>query len=158
MDLTLLHPKLVHVPMALAVLMPLVMTGVLVMWRRGLVPRAAWGLAVALQAILVLSAAASLKTGEIDEDHVEDRVPKAALDRHEDAAEVFVWAGAAVLALAAAALFTRTAGASQAIALAATVGTVVVFGLGYRVGEAGGALVYQHGAACPDVAGVGPAH
>jgi hypothetical protein len=34
-----------------------------------------------------------------------------------------------------------------AAAAAAFLGTLLVFGLGYRTGEAGGRLVYQHGAA-----------
>jgi hypothetical protein len=33
------------------------------------------------------------------------------------------------------------------VALAATLGTLIVLGLGYRTGEAGGALVYRQGAA-----------
>jgi hypothetical protein len=32
-------------------------------------------------------------------------------------------------------------------AAAATLGTLLVLGLGYRTGQAGGSLVYQHGAA-----------
>jgi hypothetical protein len=35
----------------------------------------------------------------------------------------------------------------QAALLGALLGTLIVLGLGYRAGEAGGKLVYQHGAA-----------
>jgi hypothetical protein len=47
--------------------------------------------------------------------------------------------------LLAAALKSRRAGLPTAAA--ATVGTLLVLGLGYRTGQAGGSLVYEHGAA-----------
>jgi hypothetical protein len=50
-----------------------------------------------------------------------------------------------LLALASAAV--RKEAHARRIAAAATLGTLVVIGLGYRVGDAGGRLVYQHGAA-----------
>ena len=62
-----LHPKFVHLPIALAVLMPLVMTGVIAAWRRGALPRRARWMAVAVQAVLALSTVAALRSGEADE-------------------------------------------------------------------------------------------
>lgn len=77
--------------------------------------------------------------------------PKQALEisveTHEEAAEAFVWASAAVLLLMALPLALPDGRGRQAASLGALLGTLIVFGLGYRVGETGGKLVYQHGAA-----------
>ncbi len=68
------------------------------------------------------------------------------IEAHEERAEAFVWAGAVVLA-GAAALLVVPASAVPGIAAAVVAGTLVVAGLGLWTGEAGGALVYTHGAA-----------
>lgn len=147
MEALLFHPKLIHVPMALAVLMPLVAGGLLLAWWRRWLPWRGWTVAIALQAILLGSGILALRTGEAQEHRVEQVVPEAAIEQHEEAAEAFVWASGGVLAvmLLAGALGSRRAGLP--LAAAATLGTLVVTGLGYRTGEAGGRLVYQHGAA-----------
>jgi hypothetical protein len=147
MDLVPLHPKLVHVPIALAILMPLVTGGLLIAWWRGALPRRTWIIAVLLQGILVASGVAASRSGEQDEERVEALVPEAAIDAHEDAAEAFVAASAIVLFFALAALAVPRERIARWIAGAASVGTLVVLLLGYRTGEAGGRLVYQHGAA-----------
>ena len=152
MDALFFHPKLVHVPIALGVLMPLVSGGLLLAWWRAWLPRRGWLVAVALQATLLVSGVMALRSGQAEEERVEDVVAERLIEAHEEAAEVFVWASGGVLALMllAAALGSRRS--AFPLASAATLGAVVVFGLGYRTGEAGGALVYQHGAAQAHVA------
>ena len=54
---------------------------------------------------------------------------------------------AAVLLLMALPLAIPNGRARQAMLLGAFLGTLVNFGFGYRAGEAGGKLVYEHGAA-----------
>lgn len=146
MDAMPLHPKLVHLPIALAILMPLLSGGLLLAWLRDLLPRRAWIVAVALQAVLVLASFAAMRTGEQDEETVEAVVAEAAIEAHEEAAEVFTWTAAGVLVLFAAGALLPV-GAARAAAGAATAATLVVLFLGYRVGQAGGSLVYEHGAA-----------
>ena len=147
MDALLFHPKLVHVPMALGVLMPLIAGGLLLAWWRKWLPRRGWFIAVALQAILLGSGVLALRTGEAEEHRVESVVAERFIEEHEEAAELFVWASGIVLAvmLLAAALGARRSGLPTAAA--ATLGTLLVLGAGYRTGQAGGDLVYQHGAA-----------
>ncbi len=147
MDALLFHPKVVHVPLALGVLMPLVSGALLLGWWRGWLPHRVWVLAIALQGILVGSGLLALRTGEAESDRVERVVAEPIVEAHEEAAEAFVWAGGAVLALmiGAGALARRAVGLPAAAA--ATLGTVLVLALGYRTGEAGGGLVYRHGAA-----------
>lgn len=147
MDALLFHPKVVHLPMALGLLMPLVSAGLWLAWWRAWLPWRSWFLAVALQALLVGSGFVVLQTGETEEERVEQVVPERVIEVHERAAEAFVWAsaGALVAMLVAASRGTRRFGLSTAGV--ATLGTLVVLGLGYRTGQAGGSLVYEHGAA-----------
>ena len=147
MDALFFHPKLVHMPIALGVLMPVLATGFVVAWWRGLLPARSWVVVVALQGLLVLSGIAGLQSGEVEEDRVERFVPEQFIDAHEEAAEAFVVASGVVFALM---LLSSILGAQRYglhTALIATAGTLVVLGLGYRTGQAGGNLVYQHGAA-----------
>ena len=146
MDTLPLHPKLVHLPIALAVLMPLITSGLLVAWWRGWFQKRTWAVAVALQAVLLLSGVLAMSTGEVDEDRVERIVPKNAIHAHEEAGEVFVWGSGLVLVLSFLPLLLRSPRLARITGLATVAGTFVVLGLGYRVGEAGGALVYRHGA------------
>ncbi len=142
-----LHPKLVHLPMALAVLMPLVSGGVLFAILRSAVRPRAWILAIACQALLFVTALFAQRSGSADEERVERAVPESAIEEHEEAAEVFVLGAGLVLGLSLLPLFLRSRGPrllAQGLSIA---GTVVVLGLGWKVGEAGGALVYRHGAA-----------
>ncbi len=155
-DNLLFHPKVVHLPIALGVLMPLFAAGLAVAWWRKWLPPRAWLLAVALQGVLVLSGVVALSSGEREEDRVEAVVAESLIETHEEAAEVFVWASGGVFAimLLSAALLRRPSG--LAMAAAATLGTIVVLGLGYRTGQAGGELVYEHGAASAYVGPSGP--
>lgn len=147
MDLLPLHPKLVHLPMALAVLMPLLSAGLWLAWWRAWLPRRAWVVAAAFQAILVASGVAALRSGEADEERVERVVAEQRIEAHEAAAEAFVVASAVVLVLAIGVLLIRHEAGARAVAAIAAAGTIAVFALGYRTGEAGGRLVYQDGAA-----------
>src|SRR5687767_5791895 len=126
MDSLFFHPKVVHLPMALGVLMPLIAAGLLLSWWRNWLPGRAWLVAVTLQAVLVASGVAALRSGEADEQRVEAVMADQFIKKHEEAAETFVVASAAVLAVMvlAAALMTRRPG--RLLALTATAGTLVV--------------------------------
>ena len=54
-----LHPRLVHLPIALSVLMPLVTSGLLLAWWRGWLPRRAWVVAVVACVVAVLALVAA---------------------------------------------------------------------------------------------------
>ena len=147
MDTLFFHPKLVHVPMALGVLMPVIAGGLLLAWRRQWLPAHAWFVAIALQTLLFGSGLLAMRSGEAEEERVESVVAERFIEAHEEAAEQFVWASGGVLALMLLAGALRSHRSGVPTAAAATLGTLLVLGLGYRTGEAGGSLVYQHGAA-----------
>src|SRR5688500_15819798 len=99
MDALLFHPSLVHIPMALGILMPLIAGALFLAWWRGWLPRRAWLLAIGLQAILVGVGILAMRSGEAEEDRVERVVAKEHIDAHEEAAEGFVWTSGGVLAV-----------------------------------------------------------
>lgn len=140
-----LHPAVVHLPVAIAVLVPIVAVTALVFIRRGARTRTAWGVTVALLAALLLSGWVSLKTGEQQEERVEEVVADRSIHTHEEAAELFLVTTAAVLALSLAGLAGGRVG--QAGRWVATLGTIGILGAGWNVGHTGGMLVYRDGAA-----------
>jgi uncharacterized membrane protein len=140
-----LHPAVVHLPIAFAVLLPLFAVGALWFIRRGSRPRAAWGVFVAMSAALVASAWVSLQTGEQQEERVENVVAERSMHQHEEAADLFFATSASVLIVALGGLVGGRIG--QAGRWLATAGTVAVLTSGWNAGHSGGMLVYRDGAA-----------
>ena len=141
------HPKLVHLPMALGALMPLVAFAIALAWWRGWLPSKTWWLAVGLQLVLVGSSVVALRSGEREEERVEHVVGEARIAAHEEAAKAFTGATAFVLVMMLTAAAAHTKRAGLPLALGASMATLAVLGLGIRTGGAGGRLVYEHGAA-----------
>ena len=142
-----LHPKLVHLPLGLSVILPLIALVLLVAWWRGWVKPSCWRLVIGLQLVLVASAFFAMETGEEEEELVEEVVAERYIEPHEEAAELFFWATVVVLGLAFAGAVLPGQRARQLVALATVAGTFAVLALGIRTGQAGGELVYRHGAA-----------
>lgn len=143
-----LHPMIVHLPLALAVLMPLLAAGAFLAWWREWLPgRRVWVIALTLQAMLLATGIAALRSGEAEEDRVESVVGESILETHEEAAEVFVTATAVVLCLFVVPLVLPAEGLRRGAAAMAAVATLVVAALAVSTGKAGGELVYRHGAA-----------
>jgi len=140
-----LHPAIVHLPIALAVLLPLASGAFALAVARGWLPLRSWVLVVALHALLVGATWAALETGESEEERVERVVPEAAIETHEERAELFLWLSVGALAVSGAGLLGGTAGAA-ARGLAVAAGLALLGG-GMRGGHSGGELVYVHGAA-----------
>ena len=147
MDTLFFHPKLVHLPIALAVLMPFISAALCLAWWRQWLPARAFFIAVVLQGVLVASGLLAEESGENDEERVERIVPEALIEAHAEAAETFVAASGVAFAVLLAAALAGRRRAGLPLALAGVATTCVVLWLGVRVGEAGGALVYEHGAA-----------
>jgi uncharacterized membrane protein len=141
-----LHPAIVHLPLGLAFIMPAVALGFAwALWTGRIRPRA-WVTIAALQAVLLGAGLVAMNTGEREEERVESVVPDAALERHEEYAEQFVWATGLTLGLALLVLALPRPGTARALAAGVVVGTCLVAALAIRVGHAGGQLVYVHNA------------
>lgn len=141
-----LHPVIVHLPMALAVLIPLLAFGLLLAVRKSWLPQRSFWIVVALQAALVGGGLVALQSGEADEERVERVVSEPALEAHEHAAQRFELAAALVLVLMTGSMLVRRASLRQAGAVAGAVGSLAVAALGVDVGHKGGRLVYAEGA------------
>lgn len=150
-----LHPAVVHLPIAFAVILPLFAIGALWFIRRGARQRAAWGIFVAMSAALVASAWVSLQTGEQQEERVEDVVSERSIHQHEEAADLFLAVSAGLLVVATGGLVGGRIG--QASRVLATAGTVAVLAAGWNVGHSGGMLVYRDGAGSAYTQARGPA-
>jgi len=142
-----IHPAIVHVPIGLAVVAPFVALWGLVVFLRGRPARQIWSLAAFLQVLVTIGGVAALRTGEAEEERVEDVVPELAIETHEARAERFVWTagGAALTAVAAAA--APAGPLAPVTAVAATLASGVTAAGALWVGHSGGELVYRHGAA-----------
>jgi len=140
------HPVLVHVPLGLAAVFPAIALGLTVALWRGVLTRRAWVVAIALQALILAGGFAALKTGEKEEDRVEDIVGERHVKRHEERAEAFLWAAGVTLALSGTVVVLGP-GAAVTAAGVTTVASLVTLGFAYRVGHSGGELVYKYGAA-----------
>ncbi len=140
-----LHPAVVHLPIALAVLLPVFAVGALWVIRRGARPLRAWGVATAMFAALSLSSWLAVETGEQAGEQVESVVADTPIETHEAAAEAFLTLSLIVLGVAAMGLRSgRVGGVARVLG---TAGAVALLGAGWRVGHSGGALVYRYGAA-----------
>jgi uncharacterized membrane protein len=140
-----LHPAIVHFPIVLAFLLPVAVIGAIIALRRGVRARFAWGVVTALALALFASAFVSLKTGEAQEEAVEDVLTsEQPMHAHEEAAERFLALAGLTLALAPLGLlkgrFGQTGRAVFAVSALALLPAV------YSVGHSGGKLVYQYGA------------
>jgi uncharacterized membrane protein len=140
-----LHPALVHLPIAFAVLAPLFAAAVALAIRAGALPRRLWASVVLFQALLAGAAWVGVETGEREEERVERVVAHRHIEAHEEAAERFLWAAVATFLISGTGLLGGSAGgAGRLVTVLAAAG---VLAGGVVVGHSGGELVYVHGAA-----------
>jgi len=150
-----LHPIVVHFPVVLSILLPVVAVGSLWAIHRGARPLRAWGVAIAVAAALTLSAFVAVETGEDQEERVEKVVAEARIDEHADAGEALYFVSIGVLAVLALGLMPGDKG--RIVRYVGAVGTLTVAAAAFKVGMTGGDLVYKYNAASvyamPDSAG-----
>lgn len=149
-----LHPAVVHFPIVLAILAPLFALGAFWAIRRGADTRRAWAIPTAILAALALSAFVATRTGEGEEERVEDVLAsEGPIHSHEESAEVFLIATAVVLGISLVGLVRGPVGkAGRAVG---ALGTLALVGIGANVGHTGGELVYRYGAASAYTGGTG---
>jgi len=141
-----LHPAVVHLPLGLAILMPLLALVFTLAWWKGWSSRRGWALVFGLQLLLVGAGLFVKQTGERENRNARRVLVRGTVRPHSKAADLFVLASGATLVIAGLGLVLRERQARWAAA-AATVATFVVAGIAVRVGHLGGELVYVKGAA-----------
>ncbi len=139
------HPALVHIPLGLAFVLPIVIAFLLECMRRGWMPQRTWLIVVTLEALLVGSILIAKEFGEEDEGTALAVVPQEAMELHEERADLLSALAAVAAGAAALGLFSGRLGAwARLITLALS---LAVLASAILVGKSGGDLVYRHGAA-----------
>ena len=132
-------------PLALAVLLPFVVIGALIAIRFGSPAKLAWSLPVIMMVVLAGSTIVAVETGEDEEEVVEDVIDHDIIHEHEERAELFRNLSLLTLMIGFAGFVKGKVGA---FGRGAVTGLVFLLAfLGWRTGESGGELVYEHGAA-----------
>lgn len=150
-----LHPALIHFPLVLGLLLPVIAVATLWAIRRGAGAARAWSIMVAAAVALAAGSWVAVETGEREEERVERVVPAGALERHEEAGERSLLLSGLLAALTATGLLGGRVG--RTARLGATIGALALAGAAVQVGHSGGDLVYRHGAASVYTAGPGAA-
>lgn len=140
-----LHPAVVHFPVVLAFLLPVLVGGALWAIHRGAKPQYAWAFPIVGVVGLVVSAWVAVQTGGADSERVERIVSEMAIEGHEEMAEAFLAVSAGVVVVALLGLVKGIAG--RVARILTGVGALVLLALVARVGHSGGQLVYRYGAA-----------
>jgi len=138
---------MVHLPLALAFVAPFI--AFVFSWAlwKGRSQSRAWIVIVALQALLLVSALVAKNFGEREEDRLKSKLPEAALERHDEAANVFLGASGFTLAAAVLVMVWRRPGALKPLTTVTIVGSVLAAGAAVFAGYTGGELIYVHNAA-----------
>ena len=145
MHVSLSHAAIVHVPLGLAVVMPIVAAGLTLAIWRGRLPRSAFAVVTALQLVVVWGGLVAIWLGHGDAELAERVAPERAVEVHEEAAETFEWVAVGVLVAAAGALVVPARGV-PALGALVTAGALAAAALGVNAGAKGGELVFRHGA------------
>ena len=141
-----LHPLIVHFPIALTFILPILILFFAYMIKNKKMSHLAWLVIIGLQVATTASGYIALETGE-NEEHVVERVlDKKYIQAHEESAEIFVGFTVLALVLSIGTYFLRNE--LQFVAhLVICVVTLISAYCVYNAGSLGGELVYRHGAA-----------
>ena len=141
-----LHPAVVHIPLGLAFIMPLLVLGFWIAIHKKWMPNKSWIVLIALQLVIFAAGLVAKETGEEDEEIVEEVVQERFIDNHSDDADYFlILSGLSALALAGGLLPRRKFGTIFKAASLILVSGSLYYAI--LLGESGGVLVYKHGAA-----------
>ena len=140
------HPMIVHFPLALTFIVPILVVIFAIMIRMNKMNPKSWLIIVGLQLVIVGTGYIALESGETEEEQVEKVISKSLIHEHEEAAEVFVGSTVVALVLSIAAFFVRKEIGFPLKIVISLIGLISGY-LANRTGHLGGELVYKHGAA-----------
>ena len=140
-----LHPAVVHFPIVLACALPLVAVGSWIAIQRGASAVRAWAVVVGIAAVLTGSTWLALRSGEHEEERVEDVVSERAIEAHEEAGERLLALAVTSFVLGVGGLAPGRIG--RALRAVAVVATLLPLAGAVQAGRSGGELVYRHDAA-----------
>jgi uncharacterized membrane protein len=138
-----LHPLVIHFPIVLGTLFPIV--GILFWWgiKEKVVPQKLWSLVVIFAFIYTVSSVVAVELGEIDEEIVEEIVSERVIEEHEEAGELIPWVGGTLFIVSMIGYIRKK---SDRLRLTlAILSLLAVYPL-IETGHTGGKLVYKYGA------------
>jgi uncharacterized membrane protein len=141
-----LHPIIVHFPIALTFILPILILVFAYMIKTKKMSHLAWLVIIGLQVATTASGYIALETGENEEHAVEKVLDKKYIQAHEESAEIFVGFTVLALVLSVGTYFLRTELQFVAQLVICAV-TLISAYFAYNTGSLGGELVYRHGAA-----------
>lgn len=115
------HPIVVHIPLALSALMPILIGVVLWGQKKEWFSPKTWLLLVFLQTLVVGTGYIAMQLGERDGEKVERVVAESFIEAHEEWAEIFVWTDAGLLVLMVVPVVIKRARFAKPLSLAGAV-------------------------------------
>lgn len=141
-----LHPIIIHLPIGLTILLPIIVLVTWALFIKGHVNKFALVLLPVLYFSISGLAYIAMETGEDEEHTVEKVVDEKYIEEHEESAETFFVASLVVAAISLAPLFiTKTATIKAGFPLLLAAHGVLIYFV-YLVGHSGGELVYKYNA------------
>lgn len=139
-----LHPIIVHLPIGLTILLPIIVLVTWALFIKGHVDKFALVLLPVLYFSISGLAYIAMETGEDEEHTVEKVVDEKYIEEHEESAETFFVASLVVAAISLAPLFlTKKAGVKVCFPILLAAHGLLIY-LVYLVGHSGGELVYKY--------------
>ncbi len=138
-----LHPIVVHFPIVLGALLPLL--AILLWWavKKWQWTPKVWALVSAVALVYSLSAVTAVQLGEADEEKVEKIVSERVIEEHEEAGELIPWIAGTLFLISLGGLSVKYSKQAQLALIVLSLVAVVPL---INAGHTGGELVYQHGA------------
>lgn len=140
------HPVVVHFPIALSFVLPILILVFAYMIKAKKMSHQAWLVIIGLQIFTTVSGYVALETGEDEEHQVQKVVDKKIIHEHEENAEIFVGSTVVALVLSVAVFFLKQE-LQFAVKIVICLVSMLSAYLAYNTGHSGGLLVYRHGAA-----------
>ena len=140
------HPVMVHFPIALAFILPILILVFAFMIKSQKMTHQAWLVIIGLQVMTTVTGYVALDSGEKEEHQVATVLDKKHIHHHEESAEIFVGSTVLALVISIAAFFLRKE-IQFYVHLSVCIVTIISCFLVYKTGSSGGELVYRYGAA-----------
>ncbi len=138
-----LHPIVVHFPIVLGALLPLL--AILLWWgiKKFQLPPKVWALVSIVALVYSLSAVTAVQLGEADEEKVEKVVSEKVIEEHEEVWELIPWIAGTLFLVSLGGFTVRYSKQAKMAMIGLSLVAVVPL---IHAGHTGGELVYEHGA------------